>query len=256
MLSPLAMTVWMLPVVRLCLCLAIFASIAVPRPVRAQDEFEIQVYDVETAPEGEPGIELHLNQHLIRMEPDATHLTFEPHYGLRDWAELGGYFQTSLTSTGELAYAGAKLRTKLRAPHRLWDDRVGLAINFEISDVPRQFEPNQWGSEIRPIAELRSGPLYAAVNPIVAMDLAGALAGHPQLEPAAKLAYVASDTAMVGIEAYAAFGPVDALGDGSIDRGFITLDVHGRRWDLNVGIGASHGSQDHPIGKLIVGIHP
>ncbi len=242
----------MLPLTGPCLVLAIFA---VPRPARAQDEFEIQVYDVETAPEGEPGIELHLNQHLIRMQPDATHLTFEPHYGLHDWAELGGYFQTSLTTTGELAYAGVKLRTKLRAPHRLWDDRIGLAINFEISDVPRQFEPNQWGSEIRPIAELRSGPLYASVNPIIDTDLAGDLAGHPQLEPAAKLAYVASDTAMVGVEAYAAFGPVDALG-GGVDRGFVTLDVRGRLWDLNVGIGASHGSQDHPIGKLIVGIHP
>ena len=247
---------WKLPLVRWCLLLAIFVVVAVPRTAHAQDEFEIQVYDVETAPEGEPGIELHLNQHLLRMEPDATHLTFEPHYGLRDWAELGGYFQTSLTTTGELAYAGVKLRTKLRVPHRLWDDRIGLAINFEISDVPKQFEPNQWGSEIRPIADLRCGPIYAAVNPIIDTDLAGTLAGHPQLEPAAKLAYVANDTAMFGVEAYGAFGPVDALGNNSVESGYITVDLHGRQWDLNVGIGASHGSGDHPVGKLILGIHP
>jgi len=249
------MTVRMLARFRLDLLLAIGASLAAPRLVHAQDEFEIQVYDVETAPEGEPGIELHLNHHLIRMEPDETHLTFEPHYGLCDWAELGGYFQTSLTSTGELAYAGIKLRIKLRAPHRLWDDRIGLAINFEVSDIPSQFEANQWGSEIRPVVELRTGALYASVNPIVATDLRGDLAGHPQLEPAAKLAYVANDAVMLGVEAYAAFGPLDALGDGSVDRGFVTLDLRGRQWDLNVGIGASHGSQDHPIGKLIVGIH-
>jgi hypothetical protein len=83
------MTAWKRPLVRWYLLLAIVVTVAVPRLAHAQDEFEIQVYDVETAPEGEPGIEVHLNQHLIRMAPDATHLTFEPHYGLRDWAELG-----------------------------------------------------------------------------------------------------------------------------------------------------------------------
>jgi hypothetical protein len=223
---------------------------------RAQDEFEIQVYDVETARIGEPGLEVHVNEHLLAHAPDQTHLTLEPHYGLRDWAELGGYFQTSFATNGELDYAGVKLRLKMRWPRRVWSDRLGLAINFEISAVPARFEPNVWGSEIRPIADFRVGRLYAAVNPIVSTDLAGALAGRPQFEPAAKLGVRVVDTWMVGIETYGAFGPFDALGSTAVERAFGVLDVSGSWWDLNFGVGVNHGSPDHPIVKLIFGLHP
>ena len=230
--------------------------VLLPAVAHAPDAFEIQVYDVETAPAGDPGLEVHVNHHLIHAAPDETHLTFEPHYGLTGWAELGGYFQNALTTTGDFAYAGIKLRTKLRWPERVWQDRLGLAINFEVSDVPARFEANQWGSEIRPIVDLRVARVYAAVNPIVAIDLEGALSGRPQLEPAAKLGYVASDRAMFGVELYGAFGPIDALGDENVERAFAVVDLRGPHWDLNAGIGASRGSPDHPIGKLIVGIHP
>jgi hypothetical protein len=227
-----------------------------PVLAHAQDEFEIQVYDAETAREGEPGLELHLNHHLIRAAADETHLTFEPHYGVAEWAELGGYFQTSLTTTGDLAYAGVKLRAKLRDPRRWWDERLGLAINFEVSAVPSRFEANVWGSEARPILDLHAGPVYAAVNPIVDFDLDGKLAGRPQLEPAVKLALIAGDHAMFGVEAYGAYGTFDALGEESVTRLFAVADLRGARWDLNAGLGVSRGSPDHPIAKLIVGIHP
>lgn len=230
---------------------------ALAGPVRAQDEFEIQVYDVETAHQGEPGLEVHLNQHLIHAAPDETHLTLEPHYGLAEWAELGGYLQFAMTTTGDFAFAGAKLRMKLRWPRRVWDDRIGLAINFELSVVPARFEPNVYGSEIRPIADLRVGRLYAAVNPIGGTDLGGTYAGRPQLEPAAKLAVVATDRVMVGVEGYGAFGPVDALGeDERVERAFGVVDVRGGTWDLNAGVGVSHGNGDHPVAKLIFGVHP
>ncbi len=227
----------------------------IARVAHAQDEFEIQVYDADTAPLGEAGLEVHLNHHLIHDAPDQTHLTFEPHYGATEWLELGGYFQTSLDTNGDLEYAGVKLRAKLRWPERLWCKRLGLAINFEVSAVPSQFEPNVWGSEVRPIVDLRAGRVYAALNPIVGIDLAGTVAGHPQLEPAAKLALVLGESAMLGVELYGAFGPIDALTEG-VDRVFGVVDLKGSWWDLNAGIGASRGSADHPIGKLIFGIHP
>ena len=148
---------------------------------RAQDEFEIQVYDVETAHRGEPGLEVHVNYHLIHDAADALHVTFEPHYGLRSWLELGGYFQTSLDTSGDFEYAGVKLRAKMRWPRRLWQDRLGLAMNVEASAVPAQFEANVWGSELRPIADLRVGRVYAAINPIVDVDLHGALRGSPSV---------------------------------------------------------------------------
>src|SRR5207244_5122767 len=131
-------------------------------------------------------------------------------------------------------------RTKLRWPTRVWRDRLGLAINFELSDVPARFEANEWGSEIRPIIDLRVARVYAAVNPIVGIDLRGALAGRPQLEPAAKLAFVMRDDLMFGIEAYGAFGPIDALGDEGVVRGLEVGGGGGGDWGKS---GGRYGSR-------------
>jgi hypothetical protein len=223
---------------------------------RAQDAFEIQVYDSETAGRGEPGLELHVNQHAIDAAIDETHLTFEPHYGLTAWAELGGYFQTSVTTTGELAYAGVKLRLKLRRPGRLWADRVGLAINAELSAVPARFEPEVWGGEVRPIIDVTAGRLYAAFNPILAVELQGDAAGHPRLEPAAKLTVRLATAIAVGVEAYGAFGPIDDPGSEHASRLFGVIDLTGGWWDVNLGAGYGWGSTEHVVAKVIVGIHP
>jgi hypothetical protein len=94
------------------------------------------------------------------------------------------------------------------------------------------------------------------VNPILATDLAGDLAGHPQLEPCAKLSVLVTEQIGVGIEGYGGFGPLDDLGAESALRGFAVLDYVGRTFDINVGVGVSHGSADHPIAKLIFGMHP
>ncbi len=236
-------------------CVAV-ALVSITSVARAQDAFEIQVYDTETAERGESGLELHVNQHVITGVAGETHVTFEPHYGLAAWAELGGYFQTSVTTTGDLAYAGVKLRLKLRRPHRVWEDRIGLAINGELSAVPSRFEPQVWGGEIRPIIDLTVGRLYAAFNPILSVELQGDVAGHPQLEPAAKLtAKLAADIA-VGVEAYGAYGPIDDLGSEHASRLLAVIDVTGGWWDVNVGGGYGWGSTDHVVAKLIVGIHP
>ncbi|HEY0990699.1 MAG TPA: hypothetical protein VGD80_26785 [Kofleriaceae bacterium] len=223
---------------------------------RAQDAFEIQVYDSETAARGEPGLEVHVNQQLIDGASDETHATFEPHYGLADWAELGGYFQTSMTTTGDLSYAGVKLRLKLRRTGRLWKDRIGLAVNGELSVVPARFESQMWGSEVRPIIDLREGRLYAAINPILAIELKGDAAGHPQLEPAAKIGVRLGTAISVGVEAYGAFGPLDDLGSEHGSRLFGVVDLTGDWWDVNVGAGYSWGSTEHAVAKMIIGVHP
>jgi hypothetical protein len=240
-------------VLRVCV---VAVLLAVPAVAQAQDAFEIQVYDAETAARGEPGLELHLNQHVIDRATDETHLTFEPHFGLTVWAELGGYFQTAVTTTGDLAYAGVKLRLKLRRPHRAWGDRVGLAINGELSAVPSRFEPEVWGGEIRPIIDITEGRLYAALNPILAVELQGDLAGHPQLEPAAKIAVKLIGSVAIGAEAYGAFGPLDDLGSEHASRLLGVVDMSGDWWDVNLGGGYGWGSTDHVVVKLIVGIHP
>jgi hypothetical protein len=235
---------------------ALLVLVALSRVAHAQDEFEIQVYDSETEKLGAPGLEVHVNVHQYTDARDELHLTFEPHYGLRTWLELGGYFQTSYTSAPEASYAGAKLRAKLRWPRKLWCGRLGLAVNFELSNVPAQFEPNVWGSEARPIIDVRAGRLYGAFNPIVDTDLAGKLAGRPQFQPAAKLGINVTRALMLGVEGYSALGPFTSLGSEDMRRGFVVADITRSWWDLNLGVGVSYGINDHPIAKLIFGMHP
>jgi hypothetical protein len=222
----------------------------------AQDPFEIQVYDSEVAGRGEAGIELHVNHHLIDGASNATNTTFEPHYGVNGWLELGGYLQSSMIRGERPQFAGVKLRAKLRYPQRAWHDRIGFAVNGELSIIPSQFEPAVYGSEIRPIIDIDTPRFYAAVNPILAIDLAGDLAGHPQLEPAAKAEVWIARGVGVGVEGYGGFGPLDDLGGESVTTVFGVVDVHASWFDLNAGIGATRGSSDHPIAKLIFGMHP
>ena len=221
---------------------------------QAQDAFEIQVYDAETAAPGETGLEVHTN-HVV-SDAAATHLTLEPHLGIADWFEIGGYFQTAVDGDGTFRYAGVKLRAKARLARRLWDDRLGVAVNVELSAIPERYEDNVWGTEVRPILDLTVGRLYVSVNPIITVDLRGDLAGHPQLEPSAKLAVNVVGTLSLGIESYSAFGPIDDLGSERVERLLGAVDWTSPWVDVNVGAGYAWGTPDHVVVKAIFGVHP
>src|SRR2546425_7146784 len=93
---------------------------------RAQDAFEIQVYDASTAPPLTPGLEIHLNGVLHGSEQPSpagelptnhvAHATLEPHLGLTDWLEAGAYLLSALLPGGAYDHPGAKLRRQ--APPR------------------------------------------------------------------------------------------------------------------------------------------
>jgi hypothetical protein len=184
---------------------------------RAQDRFEIQVYDSETAPAGGFGLETHVN-HVAAGTSTAvdgeapsehqTHLTFEPHLGLTPWCELGAYFQLGFDADGSGHWAGFKGRFKARLPRRYLRGLFGFALNGEISVIPARYEINVLGSELRPIVDLAWRRLYASLNPIIDVDLLGPYAGRPQLEPAATVTVAATRALAFGVEYYAAFGPV------------------------------------------------
>lgn len=222
--------------------------------VRAQDAFEIQVYDSETAPPGGVGIETHLNH-----QDSLTHLTFEPHLGLASWAELGGYFQTAFRPSGQLDFAGVKLRAKLRLPRKLWDV-VGLSLNGELASIPAEYEANRFGGEVRPIVDVRVGRFYASVNPIVSLSFAGPLAGRPEFEPCAKAAVAVADWLALGPEYYAALGPFDHLDPAAdqVHRIFGTVDLSHEagpfKLGANLGVGYGLAAGEKWIGKAILSL--
>jgi hypothetical protein len=209
--------------VRALVCLLLLTAQA-----RAQDDFEIQVYDAETAARHEAGFELHLNAFANRL----SHFTLEPHIGLLDWLEAGAYFQTFLDGN-DFRYGGVKLRLKARMPHR--HHGFGMALNVEWSA-----EPGAMGGELRPIIDFEWRRLYVAVNPIVSFDAKGA-----DFEPAVKTTIRIIAPLAAGVEYY---GAVTA----HVHRLLGVIDVSWGRLGLNAGAGYSWGDNRWLV-KAIVG---
>ncbi len=244
--------------------LAFLLVLAGARVAVAQDAFEIQVYDAETAPPGDTGLEVHLNYFAVgtpaptpegELATDrVTHLTFEPHVGLARWCEAGAYFQTAIRPDGNFDYAGVKLRFKARVPRRLGRGLVGLALNGELSAVPPTYDVSPIGAELRPIVDLSWRRLYASVNPILSFTFFGPDAGHPQLEPAATvLVSLVEDWAM-GVEYYGAYGPIDhpLPPDQQVHRLFVVSTLAYKWFGLHVGGGYGFAAGEKWIAKTIV----
>jgi len=239
-----------------------------PSAARAVDPFEIQVYDGTVGDPGQPGIELHANTVIdgVRTsEPPElpahhqSHFTLEPAVAITPWWEVGLYLQSALLPDGSFAYAGNKLRTKFVAPPRAGSP-FRFGVNLEVSRLPERFERDRWGSEIRPIASWTSasGAIYASVNPILDLSLAGPQRDDaPSFEPAATVCYVFPGLLSIGVEYYANFGPIGSWLPANQQEQYLYEVVNVLRWkhvELNIGVGegftdASNGL----VAKTIVG---
>jgi hypothetical protein len=248
---------------------AIVAALLGASPdARAVDPFEIQVYDATVDEPGSVGVEVHANSVIegvrTAVPPELpphgqSHFTLEPAIGITDWWEAGMYLQTTLLPDGSFAYAGSKLRTKFAIPSR-GVSRFGWAVNVEVSRIPEQYDRNRWGAEIRPIATWSSagGSVYASVNPIVDLSLAGPGRGEaPAFEPALTLCYVFAGLMSVGVEYYASFGPLGRWQPLQEQEHYLFQVINVVRWkrlelNLGVGEGLTQGSNGF-IAKTILG---
>jgi len=233
--------------------LVVAAALLASGPALAQDAFEIQVYDAETARAGEPGLEIHLNHFF---DDGLTHLTFEPHLGLTDWWEVGVYLQFVLEPTGVWNTGGVKLRSKWRYPERL--GAFGLALNIELARVSKLYEPDGWGGEVRPVVDARWGPVYLAFNPIVSFSFAGPEAWKPVFEPAFKASVDVLGPLALGLEEYSDFGVIGEWLPSSLQthRLFVVMDLVLGTVGINFGVGRNLNGPEGWIVKGIVSITP
>jgi hypothetical protein len=194
-------------------------------PALAVDLYEIQIYDGSADAPGQAGLEMHVN----RVKGGPLRVTFEPSFGVTEFWELGGYFQTK-----DGRYEGVKLRSKFVTPES-FHPNFRLGLNFELSRIPNE----GWGGEIRPILAWENDRFLVAVNPIVSFPA--------EFEPAG-MAKVKFGIFGAGLEYYAA--PAE-----SEQYLFETLDVLGIKdveVNLAVGEGLTSASQSL-IFKMILG---
>ncbi len=146
----------------------------------------------------------------------------------------------------ELGRAGAQLRSLKGSPC------------VRVDSVGKRYESTQWGSEVRPIADIHWRSLYASVNPIVSIEFKGKDAGLPQLQPAAKVAITTLPALQVGAEYYAGFGPITAPLPGPEQKHALygAIDFTSSYVDLNLAVGHGFGASDRWVIKSILGFHP
>jgi hypothetical protein len=244
--------------------LALLAAAGVAPAVRAQDPFEIQVYDAETAPPGEVGVETHLNWVVTGRRttlPDGEvpthrvfHATLEPHLGVTDFLEVGMYLQSAIRPGFGYDWAGFKLRAKVRAPGRAFG-WLSLALNGELSFIPKRFEASGIGGELRPIAEGAFGPLTLGVNPNIGFTFDNGV--HADLEPCARALLRIAPWLSAGAEYYSSLGPIDALLPASqqVHRVFGVVELYSGHLDVNFGIGGGTGDESF-LAKAILTVRP
>jgi hypothetical protein len=173
----------------------LFALAAV---ARAQDPFEIHVYEYEKLNPLEFTLEQHLNYWAIGSKQfdgplaptnDQLHMTYELTGGITDHISLG-FMQLNavLPGTG-FQYAGWRVLPHFYAPET-WNLPVELGLVVEFSFARPQYIPETAHVEIRPIIERTVHGFQLDFNPVFARSLRGENVGAGwHFEPAARAAY-------------------------------------------------------------------
>jgi len=234
--------------------------------MRAQGNYEVQVYASELVPKGVTIFELHSNFTAkgtkgtvdgVLPTHHAMHETVEITHGFNQWFETGFYQFTSVQPDGSWKWVGTHIRPRVAIPER-YKLPVGLSLSTEFGYQRPNFSKDTWTWEIRPIIDKQVGMLYLGFDPTFGKSFHGPSrdAGY-EFEPNFKLSYDLLKRIAMGFEyygAYGSFGNIYAFREQ--EHMFLpAIDVDfGPQWEFNFGIGVGvTGSTDHLLIKAILG---
>ncbi|HLH54067.1 MAG TPA: hypothetical protein VKY92_10690 [Verrucomicrobiae bacterium] len=234
--------------------------------VRAQDNYEIQVYGSETMAPGKTMLEVHSNfavqgqrEQINGVLPSfhALHETLEITHGFTPWFETGFYVFSSIQPGRGWEWVGDHIRPRVAVPVE-WHWPVGVSLSTEVGYQRRLFSEDTWNWELRPIVDKQWGRWYFAINPAVEKSIKGA--GSSQgwgFAPSAKISFDLTKAVAVGAEYYGSLGPVGRFSNWSEQQQqiFPTIDLNlSPDWEFNFGVGFGlTGSTDGLLVKLILG---
>ncbi len=237
-----------------------------PCLVRAQGNYEIQVYGSETVAPQSLMAELHSN-FTATGEKDTIdgvyptqhqlHETIELTRGINDWSEVGFYIFTNTQSGHGVQWVGDHIRPRVRVPES-WGWPVGVSLSMEIGYQRAVYSRDTWTWEIRPIVDKTVGPWYIAFNPALERTLHGpGVADGFGFAPALKVGYAFSKVISAGFEYYGDLGRIGnfAPRDQQQQQVFAVADLDvSPDWEINFGVGVgATAATDHLIFKAILG---
>lgn len=235
--------------------------------LKAQDNYEIQVYGSETVEKGHTMVELHSNYTIDgskTISPDGqlptdhvVHETIEITHGWTPWFETGFYFFNSLGDDGRTAYVGSHIRPRVAAPES-WKWPVGVSISTEFGFQKKTFDPNTCSLEIRPIVDKKWNGWYFSLNPTLDKSFAGPDQHSGFIfSPNVKGSYDISKVVALGLEYYGTTGPFfhyEPVRDEEHQL-FMATDLNfNPNWEFNAGFGYGlTQATDRAIIKVILG---
>jgi len=247
------------------LYLLVFFSLCIVR-LKAQNNYEIQVYGADLVAPGRTMIELHSNNTLsgtkttdvFGMLPTnhVEHETIEITHGWTPWFETGFYIFNSIGNDGRTAYVGSHIRPRVAAPED-WKWPVGVSISFEFGFQKTAFDPNTATLEIRPIVDKKIDKVYISLNPVVDQSFKGPDQNRGLIfSPNVKASYDVTKVVALGFEYYGSTGPFfhyDPIKEQDHQL-FIATDLNfDPNWEVNFGYGVGSQTADRSIIKLILG---
>ena len=234
--------------------------------LKAQDNYEIQVYGSETVDSGRTMVELHSNYTFNGSKAIADgqfptnhvfHETIEITHGWTPWFETGFYIFNSIGSDGRTAYVGSHIRPRVAAPES-WKWPVGVSISFEFGFQKKEFSANTSSLEIRPIIDKKWGGLYVSFNPTLDQSFAGPDEHRGLIfSPNLKWSYDVTKAVALGLEYYGSTGPFfnyDPIQQQQHQL-FAAIDLNtSPNWEFNGGFGLGlTNATDKAIFKIIIG---
>jgi len=219
-----------------------------PRLARAIDFYEIQIYEVDTAPLDRVTLELHSNSVTTAtgqsakqaINPYQIHETLEGTYGLLPWLEVGQYLCTARLSNGYYEYAGSRTKVHFGVPQsENWFIEIGG--NIELDYMRHEAEENPLTLEIRPILEKKFGRFTAIGNFAFEKPFSGPQTHQGvQFDPSGELEYQLTEWVEPAIEYYGDMGPISPLASIQKQQQFIVPSINFDllpQLELNFGVG-------------------
>src|ERR1700722_8988564 len=177
--------------------------------LRAQDPFEIHVYEYEPLPLGTFTYEAHLNyvakgttrsEGLLAPTQGQFHYSSEVTAGLTDDFRAAFVILTAKRPGAPLEDAGFRVLPHIYAPPR-WHLPVSLGLVAEFSFAKAAYVENPRQLELRLIVEKHIGRLQIDGNPVFSHSIGGAPKSQGWVfEPAARLGWQGSKTFTPSIE--------------------------------------------------------
>jgi hypothetical protein len=234
--------------------------------LKAQDNYEIQVYGSDLVEKGHTMLELHSNFTFdgsktiddgVLPTNHVFHETIEITHGWTPWFETGFYFFNTIGDDGCTAYVGSHIRPRFAAPPS-WKWPVGVSISLEFGFQKPAYSANTSTLEIRPIIDKKWGGLYVSLNPTLDQSFKGPDQNRGLIfSPNVKASYDITKVIALGLEYYGSTGPFfnyDPLQQQQ-HQIFIATDLNfNPNWEFNAGYGwGLTNSTDRSIFKIILG---